>query len=73
MKIGDLVRHKFDGGVGIIIKPNERWSRTTMTTADKHLVRWIEPPQCQRQGYKYVKENLYYLGYLEVISQADKK
>ena len=72
MNIGDLVRHKYDGGVGIIIDQCERWSNITMGTADKQLVRWIEPPQCENGDHTYVKENLYYLCYLELIEPTDK-
>ena len=72
MNIGDLVRHKYDGGVGIIIDQCERWSNITMGTADKQLVRWIEPPQCENGDHTYVKENLYYLCYLVVIESTDK-
>ena len=72
MNIGDLVRHKYDGGVGIIIDQCERWSNITMGTADKQLVRWIESPRCEGKDYTYVKENLYYLCYLELIEPTDK-
>ena len=71
-QIGDLVRHKYDGGVGIIIDQCERWSNITMGTADKQLVRWIESPRCEGKDYTYVKENLYYLCYLELIEPTDK-
>ena len=73
MKIGDLVRHKYDGGVGIIIEQCPRWSSITMGTADKQLVRWIDLPQNEFGGYTYVKENLYYLCYLELIEPPVKK
>ena len=72
MNIGDLVKHKYDGGVGIIIDQCERWSNITMGTADKQLVRWIEPPQCENGDHTYGKENLYYLCYLEPIEPTDR-
>ena len=54
MNIGDLVRHKYDGGVGIIIERHGAWSNIAMGHVVQPLVRWIEPPQDN-----YVIENLY--------------
>jgi len=68
MKVGDLVRHKYDGGVGIIIERHGAWSNITMGHIVQPLVRWIEPPRDN-----YVNESLYYQVYLELIDSSDKK
>ena len=68
MNIGDLVRHKYDGGVGIIIKRHGAWSNIAMGHIVQPLVRWIDPPQDN-----YVNESLYYEVYLELIDSSDKK
>ena len=68
MKVGDLVRHKYDGGVGIIIERHGVWSNIAMGLVYEPFVRWIEPPTDN-----YVKENLYFPAYLEVIEPTDKK
>ena len=67
MNIGDLVRHKYDGGVGIIIERHGAWSNIAMGHIVQPLVRWIEPPRDN-----YVKENLYYEAYLELVDPTDK-
>jgi|TARA_R100000081_G_scaffold84631_1_gene53192 hypothetical protein len=69
MKVGDLVRLKQQGGVGIILEKKDVWSNIAMGKAVKQLVRWIEPPNIGNQD----KENLYYQVYLELIETSVKK
>ena len=68
MQIGDLVTHKYDGGVGIIIERHGAWSNIAMGHVVQPLVRWIALPRDN-----YVKENLYYEAYLELIDPTVKK
>ena len=68
MKVGDLVRHKYDGGVGIIIERHGAWSNIAMGHIVQPLVRWIEHPRDN-----YVNESLYYEAYLELIEPTVKK
>ena len=41
MKVGDLVRHKHLGGLGIIVDKKTVMSNITMGLATKFTVKWI--------------------------------
>ncbi len=66
MKIGDLVKHKYNGGVGIIIDSRFKHSNITMGTTEWVIIRWIERATNQNR-------TLYMPAYLEVIDSTDKK
>ena len=65
MKIGDLVRHKYDGGVGIITGSRYGHSNITMGTTEWVTIKWIE------QGTNH-KRTRYMPAYLELIKPTDK-
>jgi len=65
MKIGDLVRHKYHGGVGIIIERPDRW--VGLGDVEAPLVRWLEQPMPN-----YVRENIYHTNFLEPLNQTVK-
>ena len=66
MNIGDLVRHKYDGGVGIITGSRFGHSNITMGTTEWVTIKWIERGENQnRTRYMPV--------YLELIDSTDKK
>ena len=69
MKVGDLVRLKQQGGIGIILEQKKVWSNIAMGNATKQLVRWIEPPSGRRSN---LSDNLYFVAYLELIDPTDK-
>ena len=65
MKIGDLVKHKYNGGVGIITGSRFAHSNITMGTTEWVTIEWIERGTNQnRTRYMPV--------YLEVIGPTDK-
>ena len=65
MKIGDLVTHKYNGGVGIITGSRSAHSNITMGTTEWVTVKWFDRGTNQnRTRYMPV--------YLEVIEQTDK-
>ena len=64
MKIGDLVRHKYNGGVGIITGSRFGHSNITMGTTEWVTIKWIEQGTNQnRTRYMPV--------YLEAIESTD--
>ena len=65
MNIGDLVTHKFEGGVGIITDTRWKHSNITLGVAKYWLIHWIE-----RGGNG--NRTLYMPAYLEVIDPTDK-
>ena len=65
MNIGDLVKHKYHGGVGIIIERPDRW--VGLGDVDAPLIRWLEPPMPN-----YVRENIYHTNFLEPLKQETK-
>ena len=65
MRIGDLVKHKYNGGVGIITGSRYMHSNITMGTAEWVTIKWIE------QGGN-LNRSRYMPAYLEVIDPADK-
>ena len=65
MRIGDLVKHKYNGGVGIITGSRYMHSNITMGTAEWVTIKWIE-----RGGN--LKRTRYMPAYLEVIDPTDK-
>ncbi len=65
MNIGDLVRHKYNGGVGIIVDSRFKHSNITMGTTEWVIIRWIE------RGDN-MNRSLYMPSYLEVIDPTDK-
>ena len=66
MKIGDLVKHKYNGGVGIITGSRFGHSNITMGTTEWVTIKWIEQGTNQnRTRYMPV--------YLEVIDPTVKK
>ena len=65
MNIGDLVRHKYHGGVGIIIERPDRW--VDLGDVGAPFIRWLELPLPN-----YVRENIYHTNFLELLDQTDK-
>ena len=65
MRIGDLVKHKYNGGVGIITCSRYMHSNITMGTAEWVTIKWIE------QGGN-LNRSRYMPAYLEVIDPTDK-
>ena len=65
MRIGDLVTHKYNGGVGIITGSRYMHSNITMGTAEWVTIKWIE------QGGN-LNRTRYMPAYLEVIDPTDK-
>ena len=65
MNIGDLVKHKYNGGVGIITGSRFGHSNITMGTTEWVTIKWIEQGANQnRTRYMPV--------YLEPIDPTDK-
>ena len=65
MKVGDLVKHKYDGGIGIIVDTRFKHSNITMGTTEWLIINWIEQGSNQNR-------TLYCPAYLEVIDPTDK-
>ena len=65
MNIGDLVRHKYNGGVGIIVDSRFKNSNITMGTTEWVIIQWIERGTNQQRS-------LYMPAYLELIDSTDK-
>ena len=66
MNIGDLVRHKHLGGLGLIVGKKTVVSNITMGTSTKFIVQWLytkhpKPAQCD-----------YFPAFLELSESADK-
>lgn len=66
MNIGDLVRHKHLGGIGIIVNKKTVVSNITMGSATKFTVQWVE---C-RTGVLLSGD--YFPAFLELVDQTDK-
>ena len=66
MKVGDLVRHKHLGGIGIITEEKTVVSNITMGSATKFIVQWLE---C-RSGVLLSGD--YFPAFLELIKPTDK-
>ena len=65
MKIGDLVTHKYDGGVGIITDHTIQHSNITMGLTEWVVIKWVE------HGTNH-KRTKYMPAYLELIKPTDK-
>ena len=65
MRIGDLVTHKYNGGLGIITGSRYGHSNITMGTTEWVAIKWIERGTNQNR-------TRYMPAYLEVIDSADK-
>ena len=65
MRIGDLVTHKYNGGVGIITGSRYMHSNITMGTAEWVTIKWIEQ-------VGNLNRSRYMPAYLEVIDPTDK-
>ena len=65
MKVGDLVKHKYEGGVGIIVGTRRRHSNVTMGMADWFVIQWLE------QGNN-MNRTVYMPAYLELLTKTDK-
>lgn len=61
MKIGDLVRHKYDQDIGIIVRTIMKQTNLTMGMSEHFVVRWSD-------GSERVQLPLF----LEPLSQTDK-
>ena len=70
MQVGDLVRLKGDGGVGIILEQVNYTSNITMGVTIKQLVQWIEPPRFRS---KHRDKSHYFVAYLELLEPTVKK
>ena len=65
MRIGDLVKHKYNGGVGIITGSRYGHSNITMGTTEWVTIKWIE------RGTNHERTR-YMPAYLELIKPTDK-
>lgn len=65
MNIGDLVRHKYDGGVGIIVGTRRKHSNVTMGVADWLVIHWLEQEN-------NMNRTVYMPAFLELIGPTDK-
>ena len=65
MNIGDLVKHKYNGGVGIITGSRYGHSNIAMGTTEWVTIKWIEQGTNQNR-------TRYMPAYLEVIDSTDK-
>jgi hypothetical protein len=61
MKVGDLVKHKHLGGVGIILEKRDVVSSITMSTAMKFKVQWLVSHR------EFLTEGFYFPAFLEVL------
>ena len=66
MKIGDLVRHKHLGGLGLIVGEKTFVSNITMGLAQKFIVKWLEDSSGALVGGDY------FPAFLEPSVSADK-
>lgn len=66
MKIGDLVTHKYNGGVGIITDSRFGHSNIKLGTTEWVIIKWIE------QG-ENLNRSRYIPAYLELVEPTDKK
>ena len=66
MKVGDLVKHKHLGGLGLIVGKKNVVSNITMGTATKFTVKWLVHTSYPRECYDY------FPAFLELSDQADK-
>jgi hypothetical protein len=70
MQVGDLVRLKGDGGVGIILAQRRVYSNIATGVTTKQLVQWIEPPRFRS---KHRDKSHYFVAYLELLEPTVKK
>ena len=66
LQLGDLVRHKHLGGIGIIIDEKTIVSNITMTSARKFIVEWLVSDLYQNRQYDY------FPAFLERVAPTDK-
>ena len=65
MNIEDLVKHKYNGGVGIITGSRFGHSNITLGTTEWVIIKWVEQGTNQNR-------TRYMPAYLEVIDPTDK-
>ena len=53
MKVGDLVKHKHLGGLGIIVDKKTVVSNITMGSATKFTVKWLVHTSYPKECYDY--------------------
>lgn len=66
LQLGDLVRHKHLGGIGIITGEKTEVSNITMGSARKFIVEWLVV------GTYHHGSNDYFPAFLERVAQTDK-
>ena len=66
LQLGDLVRHKHLGGVGIILEKKSIYSNITMGLATKFIVKWLV------RGTYHHGGNDYFPAFLERVDQTVK-
>ena len=66
MKVGDLVKHKHLGGLGIVVGKKTVVSNITMGSATKFIVKWLEDSSGALVGGDY------FPAFLELSESADK-
>ena len=67
MKVGDLVKHKHLGGLGLIVNKKIVMSNITMGLAQKLTVKWLVSHWCQPHSHVD-----YFPAFLELVDQTDK-
>ena len=65
MNIGDLVKHKHLGGIGIIVGTTMKHSNITMGYAKWVVVKWVKDHTDRTR-------ELYMPAFLELLAQTDK-
>lgn len=68
MNVGDLVRHRHLGGLGLIVGKKTVMSNITMGLAPKLTVEWLVAHWCQPRS-----QIDYFPAFLELAEQTDKK
>lgn len=68
LQLGDLVRHKHLGGLGLIVNKKVVMSNITMGLAPKVTVKWLVAHWCQPSSHID-----YFPAFLELAEQTDKK
>ena len=66
MKVGDLVKHKHLGGLGLIVGEKRVMSNIAMGLATKFIVKWLVNGTYHHGG------NDYFPAFLELIKPTDK-
>ena len=66
MKVGDLVKHKHLGGLGLIVNKKTVVSNITMGSATKFTVKWLAHTSYPKESYDY------FPAFLELSESADK-